>query len=196
MEWLALEDATWAGLGAAMAGLGGLLTGWAALKVARVKAMALLLLGLTLTGTAGYLTSVALSQGAQEPTRTVTVDVATGPPGPQGEPSERPAPGAPGRRVPQAHLATPPTAVPATSGRRHLQCPRRSGDDQGMPEKLNLVREHPAETAMPIATVLAALLARALGVEDTDTILYLALALSFVPAGVTWTVQLIRGEDA
>ena len=58
----------------------------------------------------------------------------------------------------------------------------------------DLVKSRPAETAMPIATVLAALIARLLGVEDTDTILYLALALSFVPAGVTWIVELMKSK--
>ena len=58
----------------------------------------------------------------------------------------------------------------------------------------DLVKSRPAETAMPIATVLAALIARLLGVEDTDTILYLALALSFVPAAVTWVVELVRAK--
>jgi hypothetical protein len=57
------------------------------------------------------------------------------------------------------------------------------------------VTNHPAETAMPIATVLAALIAKLVGVEDTDTILYLALALSFVPAAVTWVVNLVRKPD-
>jgi hypothetical protein len=52
------------------------------------------------------------------------------------------------------------------------------------------VKEHPAETAMPLATILAALIAKALGVADTDTILYIALALSFIPAVVTWIVDL------
>lgn len=56
----------------------------------------------------------------------------------------------------------------------------------------SLIKEHPAETAMPLATVLAALIARALGVKDTDTILYLALAISFVPAIVTWIVNIVR----
>lgn len=60
----------------------------------------------------------------------------------------------------------------------------------------NVVTEHPAETAMPIATVFAALIARLAGVEDTDTILYLALALSFIPAIVTWIVNLRRKPDA
>jgi hypothetical protein len=58
----------------------------------------------------------------------------------------------------------------------------------------NVVKDHPAETAMPLATVLAALIARLAGVEDTDTILYLALALSFIPAVVTWIVNLVRQE--
>lgn len=56
----------------------------------------------------------------------------------------------------------------------------------------NLVKNRPAETAMPLATVLAALIAKLAGVEDTDTILYLALALSFVPAVVTWVVELLK----
>ena len=60
----------------------------------------------------------------------------------------------------------------------------------------NIVKEHPAETAMPIATVFAALIARLAGVEDTDTILYLALALSFIPAIVTWIVELKRKPNA
>jgi hypothetical protein len=56
----------------------------------------------------------------------------------------------------------------------------------------NVITEHPAETAMPIATVVAALIAKLCGVEDTDTILYLALTLSFIPAIVTWIVELKR----
>jgi hypothetical protein len=60
---------------------------------------------------------------------------------------------------------------------------------------MSVVKNHPAETAMPIATVFAALIAKLLGVEDTDTILYLALALSFVPAAVTWVVELIKKRE-
>jgi hypothetical protein len=58
-----------------------------------------------------------------------------------------------------------------------------------------IVTNHPAETAMPIATVFATLIAKLLGVEDTDTILYLALALSFVPAAVTWIVELTKRKS-
>lgn len=64
-----------------------------------------------------------------------------------------------------------------------------------MANPVEIVKERPAESAMPIATVLAALLARILGVEDTDTILYMALALSFVPAAVTWVVELTRRKS-
>lgn len=57
------------------------------------------------------------------------------------------------------------------------------------------VKNHPAETAMPLATAAAALICRLAGVEDTDTILYLALVLSFTPAVVTWLVNLSRGYE-
>jgi hypothetical protein len=60
----------------------------------------------------------------------------------------------------------------------------------------NIIQRHPAETAMPVFTVIAALIGKALGVEDTDTILYIGLALSFLPAAITWLVELIRGKKA
>jgi hypothetical protein len=56
----------------------------------------------------------------------------------------------------------------------------------------NIIQRHPTEAAMPLATALAALIAAAIGVEDTDTILYLALVLSFIPAAVTWLVTTFR----
>ena len=59
-----------------------------------------------------------------------------------------------------------------------------------MSKPVDIIKNRPAETAMPITTVFAALIAKLLGVEDTDTIFYLALALSFVPAIVTWIVNL------
>jgi hypothetical protein len=63
-----------------------------------------------------------------------------------------------------------------------------------MATPIDIAKSRPAETAMPIATVLAALIAKLAGVEDTDTIFYLALALSFIPAIVTWIVELIKRE--
>jgi hypothetical protein len=61
-----------------------------------------------------------------------------------------------------------------------------------MASPVDVIKSRPAETAMPLATVLAALIAKLVGVEDTDTILYIALALSFVPAAVTWVVELVK----
>lgn len=63
-----------------------------------------------------------------------------------------------------------------------------------MANPVNVAKNRPAETAMPIATVLAALIAKFSGVEDTDTIFYMAIVLSFVPAGVTWLVGLIKDD--
>jgi hypothetical protein len=57
-----------------------------------------------------------------------------------------------------------------------------------------LVKNHPAETAGPAAMALAALIASLADITDTDTVLYLALVLSFVPAAVTWVVNLKRGS--
>lgn len=56
----------------------------------------------------------------------------------------------------------------------------------------DVVKNRPAETAAPIATALAALVAKLLGVDDVDTVLYLAMALSFIPAAVTWLVVTLR----
>lgn len=47
-------------------------------------------------GGAGYLTATALSQDSAAPSRTVTIDVATGPTGPAGPPGERGPAGAKG----------------------------------------------------------------------------------------------------
>lgn len=60
---------------------------------------------------------------------------------------------------------------------------------------VDLIKKRPAETAAPITTVLAGLIAKLAGVEDTDTILYLALVLSFVPAAVTWLVELLKKQE-
>jgi hypothetical protein len=64
-----------------------------------------------------------------------------------------------------------------------------------MSTPVELVKSRPAETAMPIATVFGALIAKLIGIEDTDTIFYLALAISFVPAAVTWCVELARRKS-
>ena len=55
-----------------------------------------------------------------------------------------------------------------------------------------LVQKRPAETATPVAMVVALLIAKLLGVEDADTVAYLAVVVAFVPAAVTWLVELVR----
>jgi hypothetical protein len=71
---------------------------------------------------------------------------------------------------------------------------RRSGERREM-EPTQIVKNHPAETVGPLATALAALIAGLADVDDADTILYLAIVLSFVPALVTWIVNLRRGSN-
>jgi len=63
-----------------------------------------------------------------------------------------------------------------------------------MTTPVDLVKDRPAETATPIAMVIAALIAKLLDVDDANTVLYIALVLSFVPAAVTWLVVTIRGH--
>lgn len=70
---------------------------------------------------------------------------------------------------------------------------QRSGERREMDPK-QLVTNHPAETAGPLAMALAALIANLSDITDADTVLYLALVLSFVPAAVTWVVNLKRGS--
>jgi hypothetical protein len=66
------------------------------------KQFLLLFLSLTMVGGAGVLGAATLSQGAAEPTRTVTIDVsngetgATGPAGPAGPPGPSGEQGSPG----------------------------------------------------------------------------------------------------
>jgi len=61
-----------------------------------------------------------------------------------------------------------------------------------MATPIDIAKHRPAETAMPVATVVSILIAKLLGVEDTDTIAYIAIVLSFIPAVVTWIVDLVR----
>lgn len=71
---------------------------------------------------------------------------------------------------------------------------QNSGESENMDGPTDLIKSRPAETATPIATAIAALFAKLFGVEDADTVLYLALVLSFVPAAVTWLVVTLRNK--
>jgi hypothetical protein len=54
------------------------------------------------------------------------------------------------------------------------------------------IKEHPAETAGPLAMAIAFLIGQLAG-ADAVTTGYIAIILSFVPAVVTWIVDLMRG---
>ena len=70
-----------------------------------MKPLIVMILGLTLAAGSGYLASTAFSQESG-PTRTVTVDVATGPAGPAGPPGPKGDPGPAGERGGAAPRAT------------------------------------------------------------------------------------------
>lgn len=53
------------------------------------------------------------------------------------------------------------------------------------------MKNRPAETIAG-ASAVALLLARALGVDDADTVTALAVVIGMIPAGVTWLVELRR----
>lgn len=64
-----------------------------------------------------------------------------------------------------------------------------------MKKPIRVVKNRPAETATPVAMALAMLIAKISGFEDTDTVVYLAIVISFVPAGVTWLVKLKKESE-
>lgn len=49
-----------------------------------MKPIIFMLLGMVMVGSAGFLAATQLAQAQEAPTRTVTIDVATGPTGPEG----------------------------------------------------------------------------------------------------------------
>lgn len=58
----------------------------------------------------------------------------------------------------------------------------------------NPVTNRPAESG-GAATAIGALIARAFGVKDPDTLTYLIIAVGFVPAAITWTVSVVRRRN-
>lgn len=54
-------------------------------------------------------------------------------------------------------------------------------------------KTRPAE-ASGVAAALALLICRVVGVEDADTIVALGIVVGFVPAAVTWLVELRRKQ--
>lgn len=56
-----------------------------------------------------------------------------------------------------------------------------------------VVQRRPAETVGGVSGVIAALLGKAFDL-DADTVIYLAILVGFIPAAVTWLVNLRRGR--
>lgn len=54
------------------------------------------------------------------------------------------------------------------------------------------MKSRPAESA-GVAAALGLLIARIAGVEDADTIVAIGIVIGFIPAAVTWTVELVKG---
>lgn len=101
--------------------------------LARLSSPALLLaVGLVLAVSAGFLTAQAFGTSAQEPTRTVTVNVGTGPQGEPGPPGPRGPVGPVGPAGPKGDTG-PTGPVGPTGG---VNCP--SGFSEG-----DLVINHP-----------------------------------------------------
>jgi hypothetical protein len=57
----------------------------------------------------------------------------------------------------------------------------------------NIVQRRPAETSSPVAMALAMLLASWLGADET-VIVPLAIVIAFLPAAVTFVVELVRNR--
>lgn len=63
----------------------------------------------------------------------------------------------------------------------------RAHDPEG-----NVVQRNPAEVATPVAMAAAVLICKAAGVEDVDTIGYVAILVAFVPTAIKFLVGLER----
>lgn len=86
------------------------------------KAALLSVLSLVMAGSAGFLVAAELGRGQGEPTRTVTIDIATGPqgpPGPKGEKGDQGERGEQGERGPQGEVG--PVGPPGPAGTS--ECP-------------------------------------------------------------------------
>lgn len=63
-----------------------------------------------------------------------------------------------------------------------------------VPSVNGTVKSRPAETG-GVATAAAALIARAFGVKDADTLTYLIIVVGAVPAAITFLVGLIKRRN-
>lgn len=63
----------------------------------------------------------------------------------------------------------------------------RAHDPEG-----NIVQQNPAEIATPVAMAAAVLIAKIAGVDEAETIGYIAILVSFVPTAIKFLVGLRR----
>lgn len=59
---------------------------------------------------------------------------------------------------------------------------------------VSLAQTRPAEVTTPVAMAITMLIAGAIGVDDPTNIAYIAIVVSFVPAAVTYIVELIKAK--
>ena len=69
--------------------------------------------------------------------------------------------------------------------------PTRGGNESGAKRLAKTPARRPAETATPVVMAAAMLVGHALDLSAED-ISYVAIVFAFVPAGVTWVVELVR----
>ena len=60
---------------------------------------------------------------------------------------------------------------------------------------VQLIKTRPAESS-GVAAAIALLICNLLGVKDPNTLTALAIIIGFIPAAVTWIVELSRGKSA
>ena len=59
---------------------------------------------------------------------------------------------------------------------------------------MGTLQNHPAESG-GVAAALALLVAHFLGLTDVGLVVALGVVIGFVPAAITWTVNLVRGRQ-
>jgi hypothetical protein len=62
-----------------------------------------------------------------------------------------------------------------------------------MNRKRKIVERRPAETGGVVGAV-GLLVSKVAGIEDPDTLVAIGVLVGFVPAGITWLVETVRGE--
>jgi hypothetical protein len=64
------------------------------------------------------------------------------------------------------------------------------------PKPAQTVKDRPAESGAALAAAVAAIIAYAFDITDAGVIAALVLIVGFVPAAITWTVELVRARSS